>query len=257
MTCDLKTYLNHKIILLNDEYTGILQEILLNELELLNENKDLVNAEMFLVIGKRKFIFSDEIKAFRAWEAKNYVIYVRLTLISNEIKVYNDKINVFELLEHYNRNLFGESSKYDYMIKKYEYKQCIFKKISVFLWNKLKFMMETESFEFLKQKNFLKFLNKQNESKEMPIQIYRTILSLKPQQIVTIFYDKLKEMFIFKIYNNQKSQMIKSLISIRKTELLIPYVKTFLKLGLNEKLGARLLQELKIKLLMNAYLKIK
>lgn len=253
----MKTYLNHKIILLKSEYTGILQEILINELELLNENKDLAYAEFFLVTRKKNFNFSDEIKDFRAWEAKNYIIYVRLTLISNEIKVYNDKINVFELLEHYNRSLFGESPKYEYMTKKYEYKQCIFKKIGLFLWDKLKFIMQTEGFEFLQQKNFLKFLKKKSDAKETPIQIYRTILSLKPQQIVTIFYDNLKEIFIIKIYNNQKSQMIKSLISIKKAEYLIPYVKTFLKLGLHEKLGVRLLQELKIKLLMNAYLKIK
>ena len=89
------------------------------------------------------------------------------------------------------------------------------------------------------------------------LQIYRSILSIKPLQILTIFFDFAEEIFVFQVYNNEKSKMIVNRLRVREAEKLLPYLRAFLKAGLYQKLGIRIVKELKLKLLMNAYLKIK
>lgn len=245
-----------RIIFQNNKFSGIMQELLLQKLDLINETKDLVYVEIFLNIDKKQIKLSESIKTFRAWEAKSFLVYIRITIIKNEIEIYNDKINLFQLLKYYSKKLFPD--KYEFMTKKFEFEQSILRKMGVFFWEELKSHIESEGFSFLKGKNFAKQIISHNDFKQYsPIQIYRSILSLKPQQIVTVLYDGSKEIFVFKIYNHQKSKMVECFITIKKAELFIPYIKAFLNLHLYEKLGFRLVKELNIKLLLDAYLKIK
>lgn len=236
-----------------NNYRGILQELLSQKIYILNK-KELAFVEIFLIVAKKNKDISESIKSFRAWESKPFTFYLRITIIRNNIETFNDKINVYELLDLYILKKYPENRQ-EFMKMKHEFNQGIFKAISVFLLEELQVLLQTFGVEILRTKHFLEKIDGKKNSVEAPIQIYRTVLSIRPLQIVTIFYDKIKELFVFTVYNNKKSKMVESKITLRKAERLIPYIRHFLTLGLNDKLGVRILKDLNIKLLMNAYVK--
>jgi len=249
---------NYTRILILNRYRGILQEVLTQDLYLL-KNSDLIYIEIFLHLRKNNKNYSEHHQSFRAWEASNYLIYLRITTIKQNKELFesfNEKINVQELLRFYIFKHYKPEN-HEYMLRKFEFKQGIFKDIGKMLLEEVKVSLKNSEFEILKNGNFLEKLVNNGKSLEISkIQIYRAVLCVKPLQIVTMNFDKIKEIFIFQVYNNEKSKMVESKITLRKAQNLIPYIRCFLTLGLFEKLGVRLLKELKIKLLMNAYLKI-
>ena len=237
----------------------MLQELLTQDLYILGTS-DLVYIEIFLHFTKNNKNYSEHYQSFRAWEASNFIIYLRITTINKnkeKSKSFNEKINMVELLRFYITKNYSPE-KQEFMLRKFEFKQQIFKDIGKMLLGEIKKSLEGFGFDVLRPGNFLKELvNKGKSLENSKIRIYRGVLCIKPMQIVSISLDKAKEVFLFEVYSNEQSKMIESKITLRKAQNLIPYIRCFLTLGLFEKLGVRLLKELRVKLLMNAYLKFK
>lgn len=237
----------------------MLQELLTQDLHILGTS-DLVYIEIFLHFTKNNKNYSEHYQSFRAWEASNFIIYLRITKINKnkeKSESFNEKINMVELLRFYIMKNY-RPEKQEFMLRKFEFKQGIFKDIGKMLLGEIKKSLEGFGFDVLRPGNFLKELvNKGKSLENSKIRIYRGVLCIKPMQIVSISLDKVKEVFLFEVYSNEQSKMIESKITLRKAQNLIPYIRCFLTLGLFEKLGVRLLKELRVKLLMNAYLKFK
>ena len=204
----------------------------------------LFNLEIFVDIIHKTPTLPIQIQSFRAWEAKKYLIYIRIAFFLEKLKkieTFNDKINVFELLKIF---LKGHKN-YDYMIRKHDFKQSGFNELTTFLTNTIKTTFNGLKVETIKNQRIFDILLDKIENNKVylnhtdPIQIYRSILTLKPLQIVTVLYDNVEKMFILQVYNNGKSKMDENRIKLKKLELLIPFAKELLGLGLKEKLGYR------------------
>jgi len=250
-----------QILLILNEFRGILQEILALEFILLP--KETVYLEAFVEIPKKNIQFYDPILSFRAWEAKNYTVYLRIYCFHDKIlSTFNDKTTIFELLKLFLKKKYSKNEeKYGFFTEKFEYKQGIFKELHKFLFSEILMIFSENGLNQIKCDKIISILSEKIEKTKKTakncLQIYRSILSLKPLQIITIFFDFTKEIFVFQVYNNSKSKMVENKLTVKEAEKLMPYLRVFLKAELYEKLGIRILKDLKLKLLMNAYLKIK
>ena len=268
-----------------NEFRGILQEILALELILLPN--EIVYLEAFVEISKKNLEFYDPIQSFRAWEAKNYTVYLRIYIFHDKLYTFNEKTTIFELLKLFLKKKYPENCEncencknckncencencekstknfenFLFFSEKFEYKQGIFKKLRKFIFSEILEIFEENGLNQVKSCKIMRILSQKIEKNRKKaknfLQIYRSILSIKPLQILTIFFDFAEEIFVFQVYNNEKSKMIVNRLRVREAEKLLPYLRAFLKAGLYQKLGIRIVKELKLKLLMNAYLKIK
>ena len=69
------------------------------------------------------------------------------------------------------------------------------------LLEEVKISLKNSEFEVLKNGKILEKLVINGKSLEISIHIYRAALCVKSLQIVTMNFDKIKEIFIFQVYN--------------------------------------------------------